>query len=132
MSHFSEAETTYLQSQRLGRLATVDDKGQPHVIPVGFHFNPDLEVIDIGGRWMAGSKKWRDIVGHPLVSFVVDDVLPPWQPRGIEIRGRAEQVTSGGDARPGFAPEFIRVHPARIITWGIETDAYQSKARSVG
>src|SRR5947209_3775810 len=104
MSHFSEAEIAYLQSQRLGRLATVDDKGQPHVIPVGFRYNPDLDTIDIGGRWMAGSKKWRDIVRHPLVSFVVDDVAPPWQPRGVEIRGRAEQITTGGDIRPGFAP----------------------------
>ena len=34
MSVFSAAEIEYLQSQRLGRLATSGPDGQPHVVPV--------------------------------------------------------------------------------------------------
>jgi pyridoxamine 5'-phosphate oxidase family protein len=55
---------------------------------------------------------------------VIDDVLPPWQPRGVEIRGRAEALSS---------PEpLIRVHPERIVSWGIESRAIGDRhARSV-
>jgi hypothetical protein len=38
MSIFTPAEKVYLQSQRLGRLATVGPDGQPHVVPVGFRY----------------------------------------------------------------------------------------------
>jgi len=36
---FSEAESQYLKSQRLARIATVSSKGQPDVVPVGFEFD---------------------------------------------------------------------------------------------
>ena len=36
----------------------------------------------------------------------------PWRPRAVEIRGRAEAV--GGPA------SVIRIHPQRIISWGID------------
>jgi nitroimidazol reductase NimA-like FMN-containing flavoprotein (pyridoxamine 5'-phosphate oxidase superfamily) len=36
MSAFSDAELAYLKEAKLGRLATVDGKGQPHVVPVGW------------------------------------------------------------------------------------------------
>jgi hypothetical protein len=44
----------------------------------------------------------------------------PWQPQGIEIRGEAEILPSGGKALgPGFAPEMFRIRPRRIVSWGI-------------
>ena len=49
MSVFTAAEVAYLQSQRIGRIATVGPDGQPHVVPVGFRYNPDEDSIDIGG-----------------------------------------------------------------------------------
>ncbi|GAA2648353.1 hypothetical protein GCM10010307_55700 [Streptomyces vastus] len=48
MTEFSEAERAYLRSQRLGRLATVDQHGQPQANPVGF-FPQDDGTILIGG-----------------------------------------------------------------------------------
>jgi pyridoxamine 5'-phosphate oxidase family protein len=60
-SAFTPAEIAYLQSQRLGRLATVGPDGQPHVVPVGFHYNPELDTIDIGGHDFAKRKKFRDV-----------------------------------------------------------------------
>src|ERR1700710_2223680 len=46
---FTEAEREYLQSQALGRLATVQPDGSPQVNPVGFTYNPTLEAIEISG-----------------------------------------------------------------------------------
>jgi pyridoxamine 5'-phosphate oxidase family protein len=120
MSAFTAAEIEYLAGQRLGRLATVGPDGAPHVVPVGFRYNPETDTIDIGGHNMGRSKKWRDIGREPRVAFVVDDVLPPWRPRLIEIRGRATRLGVGGAGMvPGFADELIRIAPSRIVSWGI-------------
>ncbi len=86
----------YLQKQRLGRLATVDIDGNPHVVPVGFRYNPETDTIDIGGHNIAQSKKWSDAGTHPRVAFVVDDVLPPWQPRSIDNPGRCRTAGTWG------------------------------------
>ena len=82
MTVFSELELEYLATQKLGRLAAVGADGAPFVTPVGFRYNSATDTIDIGGHGMLQSKKWRDVAGEPRVAFVVDDVLPPWQPRG--------------------------------------------------
>jgi len=133
MSNFTPAEIAYCGTQRLGRLATVNAAGDPHVVPVGFRYNAELDTIDIGGHGIGKSKKYRDAARHGRVAFVVDDVLPPWKPRGIEVRGRAEVLTSGGEQIvSGFDPEMIRVYPTRIISWGLEGDAFHANSRSVG
>ncbi len=132
MSNFTPEEIEYLKSQRLGRLATVNAAGEPHVVPVGFRYNAELDTIDIGGRNITQSKKFRDVSRNGRAALVVDDVLPPWQPRGIEVRGRAEIVATGGqEIVSSFVPEIIRVFPTRIISWGLEGDAYHSNSRSV-
>jgi pyridoxamine 5'-phosphate oxidase family protein len=136
MSAFTPAEIEYLRSQRLGRLATAGPDGQPHVVPVGFRYNPDEDTVDIGGSNVAGTKKWRDVGRNPRVAFVVDDLasVDPWRVRGIEIRGAAEPLASGDNTiMPGFAGEIIRLRPRRIVSWGIEEDdPFARHARSVG
>ena len=132
MSHFSQKELEYLQSQRLGRLATINTAGELHVVPVGFRYNAEYDTIDIGGRFMGRSKKFRDAARNERVAFVVDDVAPPWEVRGIEIRGRAQIFTTGGEEiRGGFDPEFIRIFPTRIVSWGIDTDRFNPSSRKV-
>ncbi len=133
MSSFTDAELSYLRDQRLGRLATVNMRGEPHVVPVAFRYNDELDAIDIGGHNFARSKKWRDAGTTGLAAFVVDDVLPPWRPRGVEVRGRTELLDEGGsEIGPGFAPEMIRIHPERIVGWGIDSDAFAPNSRAVG
>ena len=46
MSVFSEAELSYLAERRLGRLATIDPHGRPHVVPLGWSYNQVLDTID--------------------------------------------------------------------------------------
>jgi pyridoxamine 5'-phosphate oxidase family protein len=133
MSNFTPAEIEYLNNQRLGRLATVNAAGEPHVVPVVFRYNAEFDSIDIGGHNFGKSRKFRDATRRGVVAFVVDDVLPPWQPRGIEIRGRVDAFTEGGQQIiPGFDAEFIRVHPTRIVSWGIDSDAFHTNNRVVG
>ena len=70
---------------------------------------------------MRTSRKFANVRSNPQVAFVVDDVLPPWQPRGVEIRGRAEAL--------GGPEPHIRIHPERIVGWGL--DGTGRHARSV-
>jgi len=126
MSKFTTEEIAYLASQRLGRLATVNGKGDLHVVPVGFRYNPEHDTIDIGGHNMATSKKYREALRHGRVAFVVDDVLPPWKPRFVEVRGTVEAVAEGGNAiNQGFAPEILRVTPTYIVSMGVNDDIVQ-------
>jgi pyridoxamine 5'-phosphate oxidase family protein len=135
VSNFTAEEIAYLQSQRLGRLATVGPDGQPHVVPVGFRYNAELDTIDIGGHDFAKRKKYRDVQHNPRVAFVVDDLAStsPWRPRMIEIRGTAEVLGAGGDqVIPGFDTEMFRIRPHRIISIGIaEGENFGWNARSV-
>jgi pyridoxamine 5'-phosphate oxidase family protein len=134
MSVFTEAERAYLGGQPLGRLATLAPDGSPHNRPVGFAWNAEFDTIDIGGRNLAASRKYRNIVADPRVSLVVDDLATtnPWSPRGIEIRGTAEVLTAE-PLRPGFTSDLIRIHPVRILAWGLDTGAFAPpRARNVG
>jgi pyridoxamine 5'-phosphate oxidase family protein len=135
VSNFTPEEIAYLQSQRLGRLATVGPDGQPHVVPVGFRYNPELDTIDIGGHDFAKRKKYRDVQRNPRVAFVVDDLasVSPWRPRMLEIRGTAVVLGSGGEqVIPGFDREMFRIRPRRIVSIGIEAgENSRLNARSV-
>ena len=131
MSVFTDKEISYLADQRLGRIATVGADGQPHVVPTSFRYNPGADAIDVGGMRMSQTKKTRDVERTGRASIVIDDVLPPWQPRMIEVRGTAAVIPSGGKAfGERFEDTIVRIHPTRIISFGIESgDA--ANARSV-
>ncbi len=132
LSRFTEAELEYLQSQGLGRLATVNQHGEPQVAAVGFRYNPEFDTIDIGGYDMANTQKFRNIARNGLASFLVDDVLPPWKTRSIEIRGHAQALPEGGQSiAPNKSPALIRITPRRIIFWDATTDPPMGSKRNV-
>jgi pyridoxamine 5'-phosphate oxidase family protein len=130
MSVFTDSELEYLAGQRLGRIATVGPDGQPHVVPTSFSYNAEHDAIDVGGLRMGQTKKVRDIQLTGRASIVIDDVLPEWQPRMMEIRGTAEVFSSGGKALGERMDDtFVRIHPTRIISFGVEPG--ETSARSV-
>src|SRR5215208_6836505 len=115
MSVFTKAELDYLTGGRqLGRIATVGPDGTPHVVPVGWIYNAARDAIDVGGRDLQRTKKFRDVARSERAAIVIDDLAStdPWRPRGIEIRGRGEAIA--------LPTPLIRIHPERIVSWGIE------------
>ena len=120
---FTEAELDYLASQRLGRLATAQPDGTLQVSPVGFRYNSDVGAIDIAGRNMAASRKFRNVASNSRVAFVVDDLasVQPWRVRCVEIRGRGEALRDQSGQLPGFSAEIIRVYPERVISFGLDS-----------
>ena len=101
MSAFSPKELEYLSGQRrLARIATVGADGKPHVVPVGWTYNPEVDTIDIGGNEFTATKKFRDVARS----------------------GRAE-------ALEGYRP-LIRIHPDRVVSWGLETTSPRRRRSS--
>lgn len=124
-SAFTDAERRYLSEFRLGRIATVGRDGTPHVAPVRWRHDPEQDVIEIGGRDFARSKKYRDAKRSGRAAIVIDDLasVDPWRPRGIEIRGGTEVVDD---------PPRIRIRPQRIVSWGLDNDDFfERHARTV-
>jgi pyridoxamine 5'-phosphate oxidase family protein len=131
MSAFTDNEIEYLRSQRLGRLATIGPHGDPHVVPVGFRYNEEKDTIDIGGHSFGTRRKYRDMQRDPRVAFVVDDVLPPWRPRMIEIRGTVEFGKAGKAIVQNFDDDMVHLHPRRIVSLGVNPEQ-DSGGRDVG
>ena len=121
---FHDFEVEYLAAQPLGRLATVQPDGTLQVSPVGFTYNAELGTIDIGGYRMTRSRKYRNVADNGRIAFVVDDLRSrdPWRVRCLEIRGRAEVVPD---------QELIRIHPQRVISFGIEDAESEPHAMTV-
>jgi pyridoxamine 5'-phosphate oxidase family protein len=125
MSAFTPRELAYLQAERrLARIATVGSDNMPHVAPVGWSYNAEQDTIDVGGHSLEQTKKYRDVQATGRAAIVIDDLAStdPWRPRGIEVRGRADALE----------PALIRIHPERIVSWGIEGEAIGERhARTV-
>ena len=121
MRIFTENELAYLTSQRLGRMATAQPNGTLQVNPIGYRYNPETDTVDVGGFGMTTSQKFRNVNDNGRVAIVVDDVpsRDPVQVRFLEIRGVAETVG-----------EIIRIHPRKIISFGVEEIDVPQKTRS--
>jgi pyridoxamine 5'-phosphate oxidase family protein len=115
---FSKAEIDYLKSQRLARIATVNKKGQPDVVPVGFEF--DGKYFWIGSHdqdIFHVTRKYHNVKnGNKLVSLVVDDLVSvdPWNPRCIKVNGVAEVMEHKGIFGPG---DYLRITPK--MSWSM-------------
>jgi pyridoxamine 5'-phosphate oxidase family protein len=123
MSVFTLAEQDYLRGGPLARLATIGPDGQPHIVPVTFHFNEAEDAIDVGGIAFDATKKWRDAKHNPRVTFLVDESSGGGA-KAVEIRGIAELHETGGETIhprfPNFRPQFLRIRPRRVISWGVD------------
>lgn len=131
---FTDGEIAYLASQPLARLATAQRDGTLQNSPVSVNYNAEGQTIDIGGRNMANSQKFRNVGRHSQVALVVDDIVSrqPWQVRCLEIRGEAEAIAEPVGSAARMPGAIIRVHPRRIISWGIDPPDLALGKRNVG
>ncbi len=126
MSTFTPNELTYLSEQPIGRLATADRNGRPHVVPTGFKIDGEKGVVEIGGHIhpVRGQKRLylTNLAANPYAAFVIDDlVIDPWTPRAVTVRGKALIHPEGGERLgPGFGPIWVEIIPERIIARGID------------
>jgi pyridoxamine 5'-phosphate oxidase family protein len=140
MSVFTDAEIEFVNSQRLGRLATVGADGMPHVVPVAVFYDPQAEALVIGANVQFGesvmisSKKFRDAQRRPKVAVVIDAPSP----QILEVRGQAETHLEGGEdvstrlnAPFQFASEWIRIRPSRVVSIGVNGAGFTTSSRDI-
>jgi pyridoxamine 5'-phosphate oxidase family protein len=127
----TETERAYLQSQPLGRLATVDANGAPQNNPVGVFVDDESGDLLIGGFAMGASRKFRNVQANPEVALVIDDLVSadPWTVRGVEIRGSATALADVDPPIAFMSREVIRVTPTWITTWGLDPNVEGRQVR---
>lgn len=122
---FTDAEIAYLQSERLARVATVDESGNPRIVATGFSFNADKSRIELSGIDVAKTRRWRDLQRNPHIAFLVDDVPDPahWNPRNLTVRGTAVLHDAGDQSdQPSFETDkaWMHIEPESIRSWGLD------------
>ena len=98
----SGKQAAFLASLRVGRLATADARGNPHVVPVCFAIEAATLYITIDEKPKQASarplKRLRNMMENPSVAFVADRYDEDWQRLGwVMLRGRAEILTHGSE-----------------------------------
>jgi pyridoxamine 5'-phosphate oxidase family protein len=118
---FTPEEVAYLESQPVGRLATLAADGQPDVVPVAFEFDGVHFWIGGSGASVLATRKFRNVLaGNDQVALVVDDMVSfdPFIARGIRVYGHAEgPVERIGMVGPGM---YLGVTPAISWSWNLE------------
>ena len=94
----------FLEEQRVARLATVDGRGRPHVVPIVFVY-ADGNVytpIDLKPKAVPAERlrRVRNILSNPHVQVLVDHYDEDWQRLGyVQLRGQAEIIEDGTEYR---------------------------------
>lgn len=138
----SAAVLRKLRDARVARLATVDAKGRPHIVPVCFVFHNKVfyTAIDLKPKRVAPQKlaRLKHIQTAPQVALLVDHYADDWsQLWYVLVRGkakvvphsaakeRAEAVARLKKKYPQYAAGMlvddallIRILPQRITYWG--------------
>jgi PPOX class probable F420-dependent enzyme len=96
----SDQQTAFLASHRVGRLATSDARGNPHVVPVCFAVEDATLYITIDEKPKRAStrplKRLRNMMENPSVAFVADRYDEDWQQLAwVMLRGRVDILTDG-------------------------------------
>jgi len=104
----SDDELALVQSIRVGHLATVDDQGQPHVVPVCYvwHEGAIYSPIDEKPKRLGAGplRRERNIQQSSAVCLTVDRYDEDWTKLAwVQIRGSAAILGSGLDCPAALA-----------------------------
>ena len=134
------AQAAFLVRQRVARLATASDSGEPHAIPVCFAFDGRLihTALDEKPKNVSPTrlKRVRNILENSDVALVADRYSEDWDLLAyVMVRGRARLVEAGAPEHStairllrGKYQQYeqmkieenpiISIHPEHIASWG--------------
>ncbi|MCC6628783.1 MAG: TIGR03668 family PPOX class F420-dependent oxidoreductase [Chloroflexi bacterium] len=106
------AVVAYLASHRVGRLATADAAGRPHVVPVCYAFDGATLAIALDEKpkrvAVTALRRVRNLLVNPAVALVVDDYDEDWRRLAwVLVEGTATLVAPG---ETGHAAAVTRLH----------------------
>jgi PPOX class probable F420-dependent enzyme len=134
----SGRERDFIDSRRVGHLATAEAGGMPHIVPVCFALAGDTLYITIDEKPKRRDrplKRVRNIIENPNAAFIVDRYDEDWTRLGwVMLRGPAKILESSDEHDQAQAqlraryPQYrtmnltelpvIALHLARVVSWG--------------
>jgi PPOX class probable F420-dependent enzyme len=134
----NEQQRRFLETRRVGHLATADAKGAPHVIPICYALAGQTLYVTVDEkpkRHDMPLKRLRNIRENPKTAFVVDRYDEDWRRLGwVMLRGEAEILEAGPEHDQAQAlltaryPQYRAMHLtdlpvialriARATSWG--------------
>ncbi len=133
------AARAFVEAERVGHLATVDARGEPHVVPVCYAYDGArfyTPIDDKPKRRDRPLKRVRNVEETGRAALVVDRYDEEWSRLAwVLVRGRAEVLAPGDPAHAGAVallraryPQYramaleaapvIALTPERVATWG--------------
>ncbi len=112
MPPLNESQARFLADARVGRLATADAEGRPHVIPVCFAYDGQHIFIVLDQKPksvdLTRLRRVRNILSNPQASLVVDHYEEDWHAlRYVLVSCRAELLT-GEEEEAAHAITLLR------------------------
>jgi len=129
-----------VKSARVARLATLDAKRRPHLVPICFAYDGTVfySAIDRKPKRVAPNRlaRLKNINKMPQVALLVDHYDEDWTLLWyVLVRGEAELVSAPGERKMAiqclrakyrqYSPEMLeddapllRITPQRITAWG--------------
>ena len=134
----SERQARFLESRRVGHLATADARGRPHLVPVCFVVSAGAVYITIDQKPkgdVRALKRLKNIVENPVAAFVADRWDEDWTRLGwVMLRGPAKILADSAEHDRAQAllraryPQYrtmaiadlpvIAIRIARVTSWG--------------
>jgi PPOX class probable F420-dependent enzyme len=138
----SRAVKKILKNARVARLATLDDKNQPHIVPICFVYDGKLFYTAVDRKPKRVSRerlvRLRNIRAVPRIALLIDEYDDDWtQLWYVLIRGKAKLIPKSAQAEHASAirklrakyPQYaegmladdapvIRITPEQTTFWG--------------
>ena len=138
----SGAVQKILKKARVARLATLDDKNRPHIVPICFVYDGKLfyTAVDRKPKRVTPERlaRLRNIRAVPRVALLIDEYDEDWtQLWYILVRGKAKLIPKSGHKEHALAihklrakytqyaqgmladdAPIIRITPERVAFWG--------------
>lgn len=146
---FQDRERRFVEGARVGRLATADAEGRPHVVPVCFALVDDRLVTPIDEKPQAASesglRRSRDVEENPRVALVVDRYSEDWSRLGwVQVRGTATHLAPDEPSHPSAVRALrekydqyadhaleerpiVRISPGGVLSWGRLERSFDSR-----
>jgi PPOX class probable F420-dependent enzyme len=115
---------TFINAQRVARLATVDERNRPHVVPICFALDADTLYTAIDDKPKAGDvtrlRRLRNIIANPSVQVLFDHYDDgDWSKlRYVQLRGSARIL--GLDDEHSRALGLLRDRYTQYLLMGLE------------
>ena len=112
MPPLTESQARFLADSRVGRLATADAGGWPHVIPVCFAFDGESIYIVLDQKpksvEMIRLRRVRNILENPRAALVVDHWDEDWQALRYLLASCGAELLMGDGEEEASAVSMLR------------------------